>query len=65
MQTEEQPTTRQKIRAFFKECRRVLRITHKPTGEEFKTIVKVSALGMAVIGLIGFGIQMIKLIISR
>ena len=47
----------QKFKAFLKECRRVLRITHKPTGEEFKTIVKVSALGMAVIGLIGFGIQ--------
>jgi protein transport protein SEC61 subunit gamma-like protein len=64
MQGEEQQTKKQKFKAFLKECRRVLRITHKPTGEEFKTIVKVSALGMAVIGLIGFLIQMMKLIIT-
>ncbi len=64
MQGEEQQTKKQKVKAFLKECRRVLRITHKPTGEEFKTIVKVSALGMAVIGLIGFLIQMMKLIIT-
>jgi protein transport protein SEC61 subunit gamma-like protein len=64
MQQEEQETRRQKLRSFLRECRRVLRITHKPSGEEFKTIVKVSALGIAVIGLIGFAIQMTKLLIS-
>jgi len=49
-----------KFKEFVKECRRVLRITKKPTKEEFKTIVKVSGLGMIIIGLIGFIVQMIK-----
>jgi len=50
----------QKLKKFFKECRRVLRVTRKPNKDEFKTIVKVSGLGMAIIGLIGFLIAMAK-----
>ena len=49
-----------KLGTFAKECKRVLKVTKKPTKEEFKTIVKVSALGMAVIGLIGFMVLLIK-----
>lgn len=48
------------LKTFIKECRRVLKLTKKPTSEEFKTIVKVSALGMAVIGFIGFLVQILK-----
>ena len=39
---------------FYKESRRVLRVTKKPSGEEFKTLLKVTGLGMLVIGFIGF-----------
>lgn len=46
-------------KSFIIECKRVLRITKKPTKEEFKTIVKASALGMAVIGGIGFLIHIL------
>ena len=49
-----------KFKDFATECKRVLRITKKPTREEFKTIVKVSGLGIAIIGLIGFVIFFIK-----
>ena len=45
---------------FIKESRRVLRVTKKPSKEEFKTIVKVSGLGILAIGLVGFLITMIK-----
>jgi len=48
------------LKQFSLECIRVLRITRKPTGEEFKTIVKISALGIAVIGLLGFALQVMK-----
>jgi protein transport protein SEC61 subunit gamma and related proteins len=48
-----------KFKSFIHECVRVLRITKKPNKMEFKTIVKVSGLGILVIGLIGFIIQMI------
>ncbi len=46
------------IKATLNEWARVLRVTKKPTGPEFKAIVKVSALGMAIIGAVGFIIQM-------
>ena len=49
-----------KIKGFLKENYRVLKVTKKPSNEEFKTIVKVSGLGMILIGVIGFIIVMIK-----
>jgi len=48
-----------KIHDFIKECRRVLRVTKKPTKEEFKTVVKVSGVGILLIGLIGFVLQIL------
>ena len=49
-----------RIKAYTLECWRVLRITQKPSNTEFKTIVKVSGLGMLIVGFIGFIITMIK-----
>lgn len=46
-----------KLKSFILESIRVFKITKKPSAQEFKTIVKVSALGIALIGLIGFLIQ--------
>lgn len=51
-----------KIKSFIREAIRVLKVTKKPDALEFKTIVKVSGLGILVIGLIGFIVQMIKLL---
>jgi len=53
-------TNRQKFIRFLRECWRVLRVTRKPNKQEYLTVVKVSALGMGVIGLIGFLIAMAK-----
>ena len=52
---------RARFKRFIAECGRVLRITKKPDRVEFITIVKVSALGIALIGLIGFVLQMMKI----
>lgn len=57
---QENPSLLFKLKRFVIECKRVLMVTKKPTNLEFKTIVKVSGLGMAVIGLIGFIVQMIN-----
>ncbi len=54
-----------KFKTFIKECVRVIRITKKPTKEEFKTIVKVSGLGILVIGMIGFVVQMIRQLLFK
>jgi protein transport protein SEC61 subunit gamma and related proteins len=49
-----------RLKNFWHECVRVLKVTKKPTNIEFKAIVKVSALGIAVIGLIGFLVFLLK-----
>ena len=56
------PSWQYKVRTFIQECIRVLRITKKPDAAEYKTIVKVSGLGILIIGLLGFVIQMFKLL---
>ena len=52
-----------RLKSFSNECVRVLKVTRKPDSLEFKTIVKVSGLGMIVIGLIGFLFTMTKQIL--
>jgi protein transport protein SEC61 subunit gamma-like protein len=47
------------------EYKRVITVTKKPTREEFITIVKVSGLGILVIGLLGFVIQMIEVLVFK
>lgn len=63
-QNPEHQTTWFKIKRFTNECRRVLVITKKPTMDEFKTIVKISGLGLLVIGLVGFLIQITVQVLS-
>ncbi len=48
-----------RFKSFILECKRVLILTRKPTKKEFKTIVKVTGLGMIIIGLIGFAMQLV------
>ena len=50
----------QKVKQVLNEWIRVLRVTKKPNAFEFKTIVKVSGLGMMIIGSVGFLIQMFR-----
>jgi len=48
-----------KLKSFVTQSRRVWRILRKPTSEEFKLISKVSAIGILVLGLVGFIISTI------
>ena len=43
-----------KLKSFLKECIRVLQITKKPSKEEYKAIVKVTGIGIVLIGALGF-----------
>lgn len=65
MDTVEKLSWVQKAKQFLKESWRVLKVTKKPDSVEFKTIVKASGLGIAVIGLIGFVISMAKQILVK
>lgn len=57
-------STLSKLRSKVKEYKRVLRITKKPSMEEFKTTVKVTGLGIILIGVIGFTISIVAQIIK-
>lgn len=48
-----------KIKSFIVESKRVFLITKKPTMQEYKIIIKVSAIGMLIIGFVGFIITLI------
>ena len=43
-----------KIKSFFIQSKRVWLILRKPTSEEFKSVAKISALGILALGLLGF-----------
>ena len=60
MQTIENQSFKVRFKRFLKETGRVLRITKRPGKEEFMTTVKVTGLGISVIGGIGFIIFLIK-----
>lgn len=66
MEFEQQPQTKmQKFRHFISECIRVLKVTKKPTGVEFKTIVKVSGIGIGIIGFVGFVVHVLKVLLFQ
>ena len=47
---------------IWQECFRVLRVTKKPDKVEYMTIVKMSGLGIIIIGLVGFTVSMLKIL---
>lgn len=49
-----------KVQKFIKEARRVLHLLKKPNQQEYVSVLKVTGLGVAVIGLVGFIIFLFK-----
>jgi protein transport protein SEC61 subunit gamma-like protein len=47
------------LRAFWDNARRILQISKKPTAKEYKIMVIITGIGIIVIGLLGFIIQLI------
>ncbi len=64
-QKDQKPNVISKLKNFTKESIRVLKVTKKPTKEEFKVIVKVAGLGIMAIGLVGFVITMIRQLLFK
>ncbi len=48
-----------KLKSFFEKCKRVWMILKKPSREELMQVAKVSAVGILVIGFIGFIISIV------
>ena len=53
-----------KLRNFFTESKRVLRIAKKPSKQEYWTITKVSGLGLLLIGFAGFLLHLADFAVS-
>ncbi len=49
----------QKIKSFTTQSIRVWRILKKPSAHEFKLVAKISAIGILILGLVGFFISTI------
>ena len=47
-----------KFKSFLLKCKRVWRVLKKPSKQEFQMIAKVSAIGIAILGIIGFLISL-------
>ncbi len=54
------PSRMDTVKQFYRECVRVYKVTKKPDKQEFMTIVKVSAVGILLIGAIGFIVHLIQ-----
>ncbi|MEE3418676.1 MAG: protein translocase SEC61 complex subunit gamma [Methanosphaera sp.] len=51
---------KESIYGFLKQCERVLRVAKKPDTEEYKTVAKVTGIGIIIIGVIGFIIALLS-----
>ncbi len=47
-------------RSFLIQSKRVLQVTRKPDRNEFSTTVKVTGIGILVIGFVGFIIEIVR-----
>lgn len=54
MEQEEVRGLRPRLKNFLRNAVRVLRVSSKPTGEEYKASLKITSIGIAIIGLIGY-----------
>jgi protein transport protein SEC61 subunit gamma and related proteins len=55
----------ERFNAFVLECKRVLTVTKKPTGPEFSSVCKITGLGLLLIGLLGFLVQMVQQLLFK
>ena len=49
---------------FIKDSKRVLKVAKKPDGKEYRELAKISALGVAVIGVVGYFIVLLGSLIG-
>lgn len=59
MEEEQQLQQPGRLKRFWRESVRVLRATKKPSKVEYRSALKVTALGIALLGVIGFVIFLI------
>lgn len=58
MEDNREPGAGTRLKSFVMQCIRVWKLLKKPDKTEFTTIAKVSAIGLGIIGVLGFLIAM-------
>ena len=58
MENQEKISMVTRLKSFFSQSMRVWHLLKKPDREEFQTIAKVSAIGLGIVGALGFLIAM-------
>ena len=53
------------ITSVLKQYYRIIQLTRKPTNEEFFTIAKVAGAGILLIGVIGFAIYLLMVLLPK
>jgi protein transport protein SEC61 subunit gamma and related proteins len=53
------------FKSFLAECKRVLLITRKPSPQEYKDLIKITGLGLIIIGFVGFVVQVLYVLIFQ
>jgi len=56
---------RESILNFIKQSKRVLRVSKKPSREEYLNVSKVTGIGIIIIGVVGFIISIIAQLLGR
>ncbi len=52
-------STTEKLKTFFEKSKRVWLVLKKPTKKEFESVAKISAIGILLLGTLGFLISII------
>ncbi|MFW5746303.1 MAG: protein translocase SEC61 complex subunit gamma [Nanoarchaeota archaeon] len=52
-----------KLKTFINECKRVFKVTRKPTKQELSVMVKVTGAGILLVGFMGFIIYLVRQLI--
>jgi protein transport protein SEC61 subunit gamma-like protein len=55
----------EKAKSFLLKCKRVWQVLKKPTKKEFELTAKISAIGIGVLGLLGFLIALVLTIFNK
>ncbi|MDI6702887.1 protein translocase SEC61 complex subunit gamma [Methanothermobacter wolfeii] len=56
---------KESILNFIKQSKRVLKVSKKPTREEYINVSKVTGIGIIIIGVVGFIISIIAQLLGR
>ena len=55
---------KESVASFIKQCKRVLRVSKKPGREEYINVAKVTGIGIIIIGVVGFVINIIAQLLN-